>query len=170
MRILKLVLASFFILFAIVTGIGLLFPSTVKVSRAVNISAPYDTVYKYLNDAKYWKLWMDGADSSTIVFLSAKTEGTGTVVKIGTGGEVTITRSAADSIFSNWKGGDASIQHSVFTLMKDATNNVTTTQWSFEQQLNWYPWERFGSMANDKILGPVMEQSLDKLKIILEKK
>lgn len=170
MRILKLVLTSFFILFAIVTGIGLLFPSTVKVSRAVNISAPYDTVYKYLNDTKYWKLWMDGADSATIAFLSSKTEGTGTVIKIGTGGEVTITRNTADSIFSNWKSGEANIQHSVFTLMKDATNHVTTTQWSFEQQLNWYPWERFGSMANDKILGPIMEQSLDKLKRVLEKR
>src|SRR6476469_2329563 len=101
MRILRLVLVSFFILFAVVTAIGLLFPATVKVSRAANISAPYDTVYKYLNDAKYWKLWMDGADTSTIVFLSAKTAGVGTVVKIGSGGEVMLTRSTAESIFSN---------------------------------------------------------------------
>jgi hypothetical protein len=170
MRILRLVLVSFFILFAVVTAIGLLFPATVKVSRAANISAPYDTVYKYLNDAKYWKLWMDGADSSTIVFLSAKTAGVGTVVKIGSGGEVTLTRSTVDSIFSNWKSAEGNIQHSVFTIMKDAAGNVTTAQWSFEQHLGWYPWERFGSIANDKILGPIMEQSLDKLKRILEKK
>ena len=170
MRSLKLVLISFFILFGVVTAIGLLFPSTVKVSRAANISAPYDSVYKYLNDVKYWKLWMDGADTSTIFFLSSKTEGAGTVVKIGTGGEVTLIKSTADSIYSDWKSGEGNIQHSVFTLLKDANNNVTTAQWSFEQQLNWYPWERFGSMANDKILGPIMEQSLDKLKKVLEKK
>jgi len=170
MRILKLVLVSFFILFGVVTAIGLLFPSTVKVSRAVNINASYDTVYKYLNDAKYWKLWMDGADSSTISFLSAKTAGPGTVVKIGTGDEVTITKSTADSIYSNWKSGEKNIQQSIFTILKDASGNVATAQWSFEQQLNWYPWERFGSMANDKLLGPVMEQSLAKLKAVAEKK
>ena len=67
-----------------------MFPSTVKVSRVANITAPYDTVYKYFNDVKYWKLWMDGADTETISFLSTKTEGEGTVVKIGAGGEVTL--------------------------------------------------------------------------------
>ncbi|MEP6846015.1 MAG: SRPBCC family protein [Panacibacter sp.] len=170
MRSLKLVLSSFIILFAIVTSIGLMFPSSVKVSRAVNINSPADTVYKYLNDVKYWKLWMDGADTGTIVFLSAKTAGPGTVAKIGTGGEVTLTKNTSDSIYSDWKSGGGQIQKSVFTLIKDAAGNVTTAQWSFEQQLGWYPWERFGSMANDKILGPIMEQSLDKLKRVLEKK
>jgi uncharacterized membrane protein len=169
MRILKLVLVSFFILFAVVTAIGLLFPSTVKVSRAVNISAPYDSVYKYLNDVKYWKLWMEGADTATLVFISMKTEGPGTVAKIGVSGEITMLKSTQDSIFSDWKSGKGNIQHSVFTLLKGASD-VTTAQWSFEQKLNWYPWERFGSMANDKILGPIMEQSLDKLKKVLEKK
>jgi hypothetical protein len=113
---------------------------------------------------------MDGADTATIVFLSAKTAGPGTVVKIGTGGEVTLTKSTADSIYSNWKSGEGNIQHGVFTIIKDATGNVTTAQWSFEQKIGWYPWQRFGSMANDKILGPIMEQSLDKLKRVLEKK
>ena len=170
MRILKLVLASFFILFAIVTAIGLLFPSKVIVSRAINISSAYDTTYKYLNDAKYWKLWMDGADTASIAFLSAKTAGPGTAIKIGSGGEVSFTKSTADSIYTEWKSGGGNIQHSIFTFLKDTTNQVTTVQWSFEQQLNWYPWERFGSMANDKILGPIMEQSLAKLKFVLEKK
>ena len=170
MRILKLVLASFFILFAIVTAIGLLFPSKVVVSRAINISTNYDTAYKYLDDAKYWKLWMDGADTASIAFLSAKTAGPGTAIKIGSGGEVSFTRSTADSIYTEWKSGGGNVQKSVFTLLKDTANSITTVQWSFEQQLNWYPWERFGSMANDKILGPVMEQSLGKLKFVLEKK
>ncbi|CAN5133043.1 hypothetical protein BH11BAC6_BH11BAC6_06930 [soil metagenome] len=168
MRALKLVISSFIILFAIVTAIGLMFPSTVKVSRAVNIDAPYDSVYKYLNDVKYWKLWMDGADTASIAFLTSRTEGPGTVVKIGSGGEVSLIKSTPDSIYSDWKSGQGNIQHSAFTIMKGT--GVTTAQWSFEQQLGWYPWERFGSMANDKILGPIMEQSFDKLKRVLEKR
>ena len=169
MRFLKLSVFSFIILFFVVTGIGLLFPSTVTVSRAVEIASPYDTIYKYLSDIKYWKLWMEGADTNTISFLSARTEGIGAVAKIGTG-EVTITRTTPDSIYSVWKSAKGNVQNSTFTLMHNLKDSNVTVQWYFEQKLDWYPWERFGSMANDKILGPVMEQSFAKLKKVLETK
>ncbi|HRI19701.1 MAG TPA: hypothetical protein PLA68_02050 [Panacibacter sp.] len=166
-RLLKLAVISFFILFAVVTAIGLLFPATVRVSRAINISASYDTVYHYLNNTRYWKVWMQGADSATIKIISEQTEGTGTEIKIGTG-KVSFIRNTTDSILTVWTSEKGSIQTSAFVLLKNPAATVTTVQWYFEQQLKWYPWERFGSMGNDKILGPVMEESLDKLKKILE--
>lgn len=152
-----------------VTAIGLMFPSTVTVSRAVEIASPHDTIYKYLSDVKYWKLWMAGADSNTITFLSARTAGEGTVAKIGTG-EVTMTRTTADSIYTIWKSAKGNVQEGVFTIMHNLKDSNITVQWYFAQKLNWYPWERFSSLANDKILGPVMEQSFDKLKKVLEAK
>jgi uncharacterized membrane protein len=169
MRFLKLTVISFVILFFVVTVIGLFFPSTVTVSRAVEISSPRDTIYKYLSDVKYWKLWMEGADSNTISFLSARTAGEGTAAKIGTG-EVTITRTTPDSIYTIWESAKGNVQSGVFTIMQNLKDSNTTVQWYFAQKLEWYPWERFGSMANDKILGPVMEQSFDKLKKSLETK
>src|SRR5436190_2126417 len=168
MRFIKLAVISVIILFLLVTAIGLLFPETAKVTRVKDIAAPYDTVYHYLNDVKYWKLWMYGADTNIITFLSARTAGTGTVAKIGTG-EVTITSTSADSIYMIWKSQRGNIQNSAFVLHSSATQNNVTVQWFFEEKINWYPWERFGAMANDKILGPVMEQSLDKLKRLLQK-
>lgn len=167
-KIIRLIVISLIVLFSVVTGIGLLFPSTVRVSRAVTVNAGYDSVYKYLNDVKYWKLWMAGADSSTIEFLSARTAGMGTVAKIGTG-QITITRNTPDSIYSTWKSEQGNVQTSAFTIIRDSANTKTVVQWYFEQKLNWYPWERFGSFANDKILGPVMEQSFDKLKRVIER-
>lgn len=167
MRLLKLSVISFIILFSIVTSIGLLFPSTVRVSRAINIGAPKDTIYRYLDNVSYWKLWMDGADSTTIKFISENKEGRGAAIKIGTG-NVLITHTATDSILTEWKSEKGNIQTSGFVLVTDTVHHITAVQWYFEQQVAWYPWERFGSMANDKILGPVMEQSLDKLKKILE--
>ena len=168
MRFLKLALVSLLILFLLTTAIGLLFPPAAKVTRVKDVAASYDTVYHYLNDVKYWKLWIYGADSNIITFLSAKTAGTGTVAKIGTG-EVTLTRATADSIYMMWKSQKGNVQNSVFVLRNNTAQNNVTVQWFFEQKINWYPWERFGAMANDKILGPVMEQSLDKLKKVLEK-
>jgi hypothetical protein len=169
MRFLKLAIISLVILFLLTTAIGLLFPPTAKVTRVADIAAPYDTVYHYLNDVKYWKLWMYGADSNIITLLSARTAGTGTVAKIGTG-EVTITRTTRDSIYMIWKSEKGNVQNSVFVMQKNAVRNDITVQWFFEQKVNWYPWERFGALANDKILGPVIDQSFDKLKKVLEKK
>ena len=168
MRFLKLAIISLIILFLLTTGIGLLFPSTAKVTRVADISAPFDSVYHYLNDVKYWKLWVYGADTNIITFLSARTAGTGTVAKIGTG-EVTITHTTADSIYMIWKSQKGDVQNSAFVLHINTTQHNVTVQWFFEQKINWYPWERFGAMADDKILGPVIEQSFDKLKTVLEK-
>jgi uncharacterized membrane protein len=169
MRFLKLAVISFIILFAVITVIGLLFPSTVSVSRAIEVAAPKDTIYKYLSDIKYWKLWMEGADTNTITFESARTAGTGAVAKIGTG-EVTITHTTPDSIYTIWKSAEGNIQNSGFTILPHLKDSGFTVQWYFQQKLNWYPWERFASLGNDKILGPVMEQSFDRLKKILETK
>ena len=169
MRFLKLALISFIILFTVITAIGLFFPSTVSVSRAIEVSAPKETIYKYLSDIKYWKLWMVSTDTNMITFESAKTAGTGAVAKIGTG-EVTMTRTTQDSIYTIWKSAKGNIQNSAFTIIHHLKDSGFTVQWYFQQKLNWYPWERFASLANDKILGPVMEQSFDKLKKILDVK
>jgi hypothetical protein len=140
MRFLKFGIASLIILFLLITAIGLLFPSTAKVTRVKDIAAPYDTIYHYLNDVKYWKLWMYGADTNIITFLPARTAGTGTVAKIGTG-EVTITRTTADSIYMIWKSQKGNVQNSAFVLHNNAAQNNVTVQWFFEQKINWYPWE-----------------------------
>jgi hypothetical protein len=68
-----------------------------------------------------------------------------------------------------WKSQKGNVQNSAFVLHNNTIQHNVTVQWFFEQKINWYPWERFGAMANDKIIGPVMEQSFDKLKKVLEK-
>jgi len=143
MQFLKLSIISFIILFFVVTIIGLCFPSTVTVSRAVVVSSSQDTVYKYLSDVKYWKLWMAAADTNTISFLSTKTAGEGTVAKVGTG-EVSMIRCTPDSIYTVWKSAKGNIQNSAFTIMHDLRDSNLTVQWYFAQKRNWYPWERFG--------------------------
>ena len=44
-----------------------------------------------------------------------------------------------------------------------------SVQWQFEQHLHWYPWEKFGSLMNDKIIGAALEASLENLKKLSEK-
>lgn len=167
MRYIRMAFFAIIILFLILTGIGLMFPSTVRTTRAIDIHAPFDSVYKYLNDPKYWKNWMAGADSNTITFLSNKTEGPGTLIKMGTG-EIKITRNAEDTIFSVWKSAGGKVLHAAFIPFIPKNENAITVQWYFEQTVEWYPWQRLGTLSNDKVLGPVIQESLENLKKTLE--
>lgn len=167
MRFIKLGVISLVVLFLVITAIGLAFPSTVTTSRMIEINASPDSLYHYLADMKYWKLWMKGAEENTIQFLSKKTAGAGTVAKIGTN-EVSIQKATPGSIETIWKGEKGNIMTSGFVMMKNTRNNATVVQWYFQKHLGWYPWQRFGAMFNDKVLGPVMEASLTDLKKLAE--
>jgi hypothetical protein len=45
---------------------------------------------------------------------------------------------------------------------------MTVVQWQFVQEVNWYPWERFSSMMNDRIIGTLLEKNLNQLKKTVE--
>ncbi|MFN4006469.1 MAG: hypothetical protein ACK4HE_03055 [Chitinophagaceae bacterium] len=170
MRVIKLGIISVVVLFVIATAIGLLMPATVRVSRTTSIEANIDTVFNMMNDIKYWKLWMANADTATIIFDGIKTKGPGTVAYIGSNKVSIYPTEKPTTVVTRWQGVKSnSDQYSYMELYHDSTNTSTTiVNWYFEQQLGWYPWERLGSMMNDKILGPLMEQSLDALKRKLE--
>lgn len=165
MRVIKLAVISFIILFLIITGIGLLLPSTVRVTRTITIPATQDTLYHYISDVKYWKLWMEVAKNSPLSFISRQTAGAGTKALIGNQ-RVDITKAIQGEVVTVWESRNERYQTGVFQLVEDSTTNSTLLNWYFEQQLNWYPWERLSAIASDKIMGPGMEQSLDNLKAV----
>ena len=68
----------------------------------------------------------------------------------------------------SWSSASSSTQISTIRLIKAPQRNLTIVQWQFVQKLKWYPWEKFGSFMNDKILGPMMEQNLQNLKRLSE--
>jgi len=35
--------------------------------------------------------------------------------------------------------------------------------WTFEQKVKWYPWEKFQTLLNEKLLGSKMEMELQNL-------
>ncbi len=167
MKFIKLGIISIVILFSIITCIGLLLPSAVRVTRNITIHASQDTLQHFISDVKYWKLWLAGVKDSPIVFLSAKTVGTGTVALIN-GQQVAITKATKNSIETLWKSSNGYHQRGIFQLAEDTAAHNTNINWYFEQKVNWYPWQRLSTLSNDKLLGPGMEQSLDNLKAVAE--
>jgi hypothetical protein len=163
MKLIRLALFSVLSLFAIASLIGMLLPAHVLVSRAVNITAPKDSILPYVKDIEEWKGWMDGMQQSSVnIQSSTHADFAGT--------NITITDISDSSVVSSWISKKGSPQTSTVNIIGDSLQHVTIVQWQFEQKLKWYPWERLGSMMNDKILGTMMEKNLNNLKLLVEKK
>jgi hypothetical protein len=140
-------------LFIIITAIGLLFPSSVIVSRAVNIPSKKIKILSYTHNLANWCKWIKGANNlQTINPTLAKLNNT----------SILVLSKTDSSLISEWKDSKGKVQTSTINLYEQ--NDVTIVQWQFEEKFGWYPWQRLSSMFNEKMLGPVMEESLDSLK------
>ena len=167
MRLIKLFVISVVVLFAIITGLGLLLPSAVRVTRNITIHAPQDTVYRYISDVKYWKFWLEGAKANPVQFLSKRTAGIGTVALLN-GQQISIEMASKEWVETVWKTSKGKMQKGIFQIQPVASAGGTNVNWYFEQKVAWYPWERLSTLSNDKLMGPGMEQSLDNLRAIFE--
>jgi len=165
MRFLKVATAGLIILFILLTLIGLLMPSSVTVMRMVDILAPVDSVRNYTNDPANWRYWINGADTAHFEQLAASSNNKKGSIVLGAY-TVTVLENDPKYIVTSWKG--ESNREQLNRLQLYHSNTGTTVNWSFEQQLNWYPWERLSVMLHDKVFGPSMEASLAKLKKVCE--
>lgn len=161
MRVVKLGLISIVVLFVVVFLISLLIPSQVRISRAINITAPKDSLTHYLSDLRQWPQW-NALITNQELANPAYTNNTFTSDRL----QVQLEKAAADTITTIWRQGAGRETGSGFNL--HTAGNTIVVQWYFDFQLKWYPWEKFGSIIFDKQLGPPMEQSLGELKKRLE--
>jgi hypothetical protein len=162
MRFLKLALISIVGLSVVILLISLLIPSQVRISRAVNITAPKDSLVYYLSDLRQWKQWNDLINRQDITNASYSNNSI-TSDQL----QVILGSVQKDTIYTRWQQPDGQIIPSGFTLHEQG--NTAVVQWYFDFKLKWYPWEKFGSIIFDNQLGPPMEKSLGILKKTLEK-
>ncbi|MCU0321522.1 MAG: hypothetical protein MUE72_03850 [Chitinophagaceae bacterium] len=163
MRFIKLGLISVFFLFLIVTLMGLLLPANVVVSRAVDITAPKDSIFKMVADIRQWKQWVTGMNKEGVV-ISSPTEAN----LLGTNVKITSTKDYM--VLSTWKGKNGTTQESIIRVIQDSTSPKAVAQWQFTEHLKWYPWQRFGSMMNEAVMGSQLETNLANLKKICEQR
>lgn len=163
MRAIKLGLISVVVLFVLATLLGFLFPSTVLVSRAVDINSAKAPVYAMATDLRRWTEWVAGMKGPTVKVNSATNAQLGNAtVKI-----IAITDT---SLVTIWELANGDKQESTMRFINNPQQPITVVQWQFVQQLKWYPWERFSSMMNDKIIGTMIEKNLLTLKQLNEVK
>jgi Polyketide cyclase / dehydrase and lipid transport len=159
MRLIKLAVISFLAFFLLITGISLFFPSHVRISKAIDINAPRDSVRVHISQPLYWKSWYPGADTLSLYEADGVIKGIrmpGNQVLLITGyNDSTVT--AANSTSGNERA-------SMGWNMIQSNPKTVTVQWYMDFKLRWYPWEKFSSLLLEKRYGPVMEQGLAKLK------
>jgi len=169
MRIIKLGLISFILFVLLVTAISLLFPSHIRISKAINIKADKAAVMAQIKDPANWRNWYPGLDSAKLyheggevkgVFVDYSDSTHPTYIKIASikDDEVTakfVPRSLRP-VDHGWK------------MIGDANADSITLQWYIDFHLRWYPWEKFSSLLLEKSQGTKMEEGLTRLKNLVQ--
>jgi hypothetical protein len=163
MKLARLAVISLLLLFVLASFLGALLPSTVLVSRAVNVNSPKDSLMPYIKDIYQWRYWIEGMQDTSVRIYSSSRANLGRTA-------VNITEISDSTVISIWTGRSGNPQKSTVRLIGDNAQKVTVVQWQFEQKLKWYPWEKLGSIMNDKILGTMMEKNLNSLRSLAEHK
>jgi hypothetical protein len=161
MKYIKLIIISVVFLSALVTGISLLFPSKVIASRAIEVNTSADKIAYFTSDLNHWNQWMsDWKQNKVVLENNTAYIGTQTVRFL----DKTDTKVNYEWIAT---GQNPYLVTFEWTLLKDSTYVI---HWSFEQNVKWYPWEKFQTLLNDKLLGAKMEIELQHLQEAINSK
>jgi hypothetical protein len=149
---LKLIIASLIVFSIVILFLFALFPSYISVSRLVQIRASPQEVQKKISDLAHWRSWND---------MMITRRGSNNNLSIE------ILKVAVDTVITQWTNGRKSFTG---TYIMTEMNGQTVLEWTLKFHIKWYPWEKLASMFYDKQLGPVMENSLLKLRNEIEAK
>jgi hypothetical protein len=163
---LKLIIASLIIFSLVILFLFALFPSDISVSRVVQIRASPWNVQKKISDLREWGTWNEMLPGNP---GQSKNQSGNTDSNYISRGVVSIEilKSVKDTIITQWKNGEKSFTG---TYILTEMNGQSVLEWTLHFHLHWYPWEKLASMFYDKQLGPIMENSLLKLRNELESK
>ncbi len=154
MRLVKLVFISLFFLSLLITAISALFPSTVIVSRAIELNTSSDKISFYTADLNNWDAWMSDWKQSKVLVVNNK-------ASVGSQTIELLDKNDSSVRYSWIATGQAPylVQFEWIRLKDDAY----VIHWTFEQHVNWYPWEKFQTLLNEKVIGSKMEAELANL-------
>ena len=164
MRLIKLAILSFIILFIVVTIISLFIPSHIRISKATNIPADDTIVYSNINDLAKWRDWhpaLKNLSENEIQNLS------GSSIKVK-GTTIAITQRKDDELIAEMVADDGRPIVSGFKTIPHPGDS-STLQWYMDFKLRWYPWEKFRSLFYENIYGVQMQEGLTNLKELSKK-
>jgi len=164
MRIIKLAILSFIVLFLLVTIISFFIPGHITISKATNIAGDAEIVDPYIARLTEWRQWhpalknIPEKEFNILKDTSLAVKNT-TINLVGRKDEEIVTEMRTDNgqpIISGLK------------VIRHLPGDSATLQWYMDFRLRWYPWEKFKSLFFENIYGVQMEQGLANLKELSE--
>lgn len=147
MRFIKLAIISFALIFALLTAISLLIPSRVRISKAIDLQAPRDSVRRLLTDTTAWREWhpayQDNRQQTAVITFNTISDSLVTA---------TMSSPGKNSLLNGWQ------------FYTHGESSTYTLQWYIDFKLRWYPWEKFGSLFYEATYGRMIEQGLSNIK------
>jgi hypothetical protein len=168
MRFVKFFILSILSIFLVLTGLSLLLPSHLRVSRVIDVAASRTRVAATIGDLRSWNEWNSFIRNTPLTNKQYSSPPGGKGAWLSSD-QMTIRETAADTneIALQWDLNGGKRYAGGFDLLSVNTDSLTV-QWWFDLNFRWYPWEKLGVFVYDRKLGPVMEESLDSLKRFLE--
>ncbi len=151
MRLIKLALISIVILFAMATLFSLLIPSDIRISKAINVSATRDSVLQLVGNRERWKEWHpafkpgDSTRNFARITYNTITQNDSSVV-------MELSQGDKDPVINGWN------------MYEYEGVDSVTVQWYMDFHLEWYPWQKMGSLFYENTYGIMMQEGLDQLK------
>jgi len=147
--------------------ISLILPGQVMTSKWIKVSQDKDSVINVISDLNSWKEWnslLKGAEEITVKdsLLNWKySNGNENTIRLES---VQPNGVSAPITFNNGK-----FINSGFSVEKREADSVQVV-WYVIEELKWYPWEKFYGMMAADMKGPLMQKSLDDLKVYLNRR
>jgi hypothetical protein len=154
-RLIKLALLSFIILFLIATAFSLMIPSHIRISKAANFHVSQkQNLLNSIKDQSQWKNWHPAYKNDSL----QRTKSINITMLSQSDSEVVMQMQQGNKapVISGWK------------LHEFPKADSLTLQWYMDFKLKWYPWQKFGSLFYENTYGRMMEQGLTNLKSQLE--
>lgn len=147
MRLIKLALISFVFFGLLLTLMSLLVPSSVRISKAINLAPSDSNALELVRNEAYWQQWHPA--------FSAGMATTQQVVPVSE----TDTLVVRDLVGR----GPHPVRNS-WELHRFGATDSLTLQWYMDFKMSWLPWHKFSSLFYEGTYGRMMQVGLENLK------
>jgi hypothetical protein len=174
MQKIKLLLIGFLGLILLFTIIGLIMPSSVKISRGLIVNADSAKVVNVISDVHRWPEWMNwlsAGDGSVIKWNNQKSPTSLQWQSLNQEelGEISVMGRAQDLLKLRHRFPGLNVAEGGIRV-RSVHDGQAEILWMVEYPLKWYPWERFEGIFMDAMIGQSLEQSLklleEKLRVV----
>lgn len=153
LRLIKLAILSFVLIFILITVMSLFIPSHIRISKAINLSTTNTRVFSMINDTAQWKTWHPWFKASPELISHIQVDWK---VKTDSISTVQLAQTGKKTLLNSWQ------------LHRYPSTDSVTLQWYMDFYPKWYPWEKFGTLFYETNYGTVMEKGLNNIKTIVQ--